>query len=614
MKKILLPALFAVFIISPVFADTKAITSRDEPLQNIVLNQSNSYEIKKGFDGTPSEPDSVSYLWTWVENSVSKTGPKVNFTFDRDAPSGSSQPQTIELTVSTDEESNTTSLNQPVRDVPNASISGNPSSLDLVDSSTVDFSSTVTNEFNDPVSYNWTIDGNHQDSTSNFTHTFSSTGTYNVKLNLTDAKNLTSVSSLSYDVSNSSSGGNNNNNKKNGGGGGGGLSGNNYDYLFSFSDNLTSGEDESLSVKTQAFRTLNFTGEEEVVEPEIGVTVGNERPSEAATDPDGEIYAYIELDKENISTGDVSDVEIEFRADQSWMSTRNYTKENIRLLRYSSGWNTLDTSFSRTENGYNYFIADSPGLSVFAVTAREADLEVTDISVSKDNILAGEEFDIEVDIENKMSTSGWEVFNISAGSSNYTKNVSLDGNSETTIEFTETLTAGEHTITAGSETVEITVNEGSTGDDDQLQAQDTGSQSDETDESSEGNETDQSGEQDSSSSMMLPIIAGISAFIVIFGIAVGYYKRDEIEDFLDEKDIDLALPSKDEDEDTEKTVAEKFDELREEINNLGIDDKEVEVKMSHAKRMINQGEEAEAELVMGEITDRVLELTQEDEE
>jgi len=70
---------------------------------------------------------------------------------------------------------------------------------------------------------------------------------------------------------------------------------------------------------------------------------------------------------------EVQSATIEFKVTKSWITANNIDSTTVKLMRYSGGWTTLQTSPTGTEDStYKYYTATTPGFSTFAVTGKAA--------------------------------------------------------------------------------------------------------------------------------------------------------------------------------------------------------------------------------------------------
>jgi len=86
----------------------------------------------------------------------------------------------------------------------------------------------------------------------------------------------------------------------------------------------------------------------------------------------GAVYKYLEITKSNIQDSDISKVKIKFKVEKSWLASNNIDKNTVSLSRLvGNTWTKLPTSILSEDSTYVYFEAESPGLSIFAITGNK---------------------------------------------------------------------------------------------------------------------------------------------------------------------------------------------------------------------------------------------------
>jgi len=86
----------------------------------------------------------------------------------------------------------------------------------------------------------------------------------------------------------------------------------------------------------------------------------------------GAVYKYLEITKTNVQDADINKVKIKFKVEKSWLTENNIDPATIALQRLvGSSWTKLSTSMVSEDATYYYFEAESPGLSVFAITGQK---------------------------------------------------------------------------------------------------------------------------------------------------------------------------------------------------------------------------------------------------
>jgi len=189
-----------------------------------------------------------------------------------------------------------------------------------------------------------------------------------------------------------------------------------------------------------SFTDLNFTATQDV---DFDVTSTRSRTAPSGT-PDVTTsvgaFSYLQLDYADEVGQSVSDVQFRFSVSQERLERNDVDPEDVVLLRQEGDdWNTLNPKL-RGERGDRYrYIVDSPGLSVYAVTAQDdVDASVTDASLSADEIEVGESVDVDATIENEGGAGEFTAELEVDGDVVAEETVELDAGETKTVSFTET--------------------------------------------------------------------------------------------------------------------------------------------------------------------------------
>jgi len=113
--------------------------------------------------------------------------------------------------------------------------------------------------------------------------------------------------------------------------------------------------------------------------------------------------SYLQLDYEDNVGDSVDEVQFRFSVSEERLERNDIDPEDVVLLREEGDdWNTLEAKLRGQQGDRYVFVADSPGLSVYAVSAQDdIDASVTDASLSADEIEVGESVDVDATIENE---------------------------------------------------------------------------------------------------------------------------------------------------------------------------------------------------------------------
>lgn len=82
-------------------------------------------------------------------------------------------------------------------------------------------------------------------------------------------------------------------------------------------------------------------------------------------------YTYLEITSD-APADKIKQANITFRVENAWMKKNNITRAEIKLLRWHEGkWTEIDTTPVSYDEKYTYYSATSPGLSAFAIIAKQ---------------------------------------------------------------------------------------------------------------------------------------------------------------------------------------------------------------------------------------------------
>jgi len=94
------------------------------------------------------------------------------------------------------------------------------------------------------------------------------------------------------------------------------------------------------------------------------------------------IYAYLDITVKNVATTDIESAKIKFHVEKSWIDANGIDVATITLNRYVNGaWVTLTTTLTSSDGTSYYFEATSPGLSIFAITAKKTAATTTTTAI-----------------------------------------------------------------------------------------------------------------------------------------------------------------------------------------------------------------------------------------
>lgn len=95
-----------------------------------------------------------------------------------------------------------------------------------------------------------------------------------------------------------------------------------------------------------------------------------------------DVYSYIIVEHRSIKESNVEDVLIKFRVSKEWLDSNDLSEGDVFLFRYDDGWKELNTTAGSEKDGYISYTADSPGLSLFAISKIHVEEPVVDVKPS----------------------------------------------------------------------------------------------------------------------------------------------------------------------------------------------------------------------------------------
>ncbi|MDW7731182.1 MAG: PGF-pre-PGF domain-containing protein [Methanolobus sp.] len=248
----------------------------------------------------------------------------------------------------------------------------------------------------------WTVTADNPASSNTLTISVTSTvpgGT------VTTSSSVAGPSTSSDSTTSSSSGG--------GGGGGGGASGETY-------ENIALKNVKSAYLQKDVLAQYDFTDEENPVSAisftpllnagtiSVTIEVLHDTSALAESKPEGKVYRNMNIWVGKggwASSSTISGPEISFTVEKTWLEENNIDPVNIRLMRYTTKWNQLETTVTDEDSELVYFTAHTPGFSPFAITALEnsgvvqaaeqdsttADVEDSEVQAEAENTKGQEE-------------------------------------------------------------------------------------------------------------------------------------------------------------------------------------------------------------------------------
>ena len=244
-------------------------------------------------------------------------------------------------------------------------------------------------------------DGIEDSNETSFVYTYTSTGTYNANLTVSNlnGKDLKTVQII---VASRSSGGSSS-------GGGGGVSpepATNVKVKELSQVFITNGNPVKfdLTKDVTAVVYLSFDSKKTVGKTTTIVEMLKNKSTLTPDAPEGEVYNYLNIWVGNSGYATETNIEnpvIGFKVEKSWMKDKGIDQSSIILNRYSDKkWNPLTTRQSGDDEKYMYFTAETHGFSPFAITGKiTAKENVNEILPEPDTKDLGQNEDTKSEVE-----------------------------------------------------------------------------------------------------------------------------------------------------------------------------------------------------------------------
>lgn len=373
MKRIL-AVMMVIFLLGGVAtaSEVEAQILPSDP-DTIVLDAENDYSYDRQFDGGNSDGDDLDFDWILDATGTSDTGELTTFTFDRNV-DGVSE---VQLVVSTDDDSDMSTVTQRVRDEPEITITA---STDIDEGDTVALTADVENAFDNPVQYSWDVDDDEVATGLGSEYTFNSAGDHTLTLTATDDAGYSSAESITVSVSDDDDDDDTST-------GTGPAPTTPADDMFSeLIGTMLAGDVATVDVEDDdeyGVRSVTISVTNPAQDVWINVDKQEDEPADVTVDVTrgGEraVAHFLEVSADNVENEDIDSGTIDFTVEQDWVEENDIDTDTVRLERYHDGaWEELVTTLVDDSAEELVFEAETPGFSYFAVTGESVAEEERD--------------------------------------------------------------------------------------------------------------------------------------------------------------------------------------------------------------------------------------------
>ncbi len=175
---------------------------------------------------------------------------------------------------------------------------------------------------------------------------------------------------------------------------------------------ITPEENATVDVENTAITELTICVKNAVENVRVTVQQLTERPAEIEIAAPGISYKYLNIVAQNITDADIDVILINFGVERAWITAENIDPDTIALRKWVAGaWVSLPTAKVGEDGTYFYYSAESPGLSIFAVSGSvpapaPAEFVLSGLVIDPAEVETGETVTISVDVANVGGTAG----------------------------------------------------------------------------------------------------------------------------------------------------------------------------------------------------------------
>lgn len=204
---------------------------------------------------------------------------------------------------------------------------------------------------------------------------------------------------------------------------------------------ITPEENATVDVENTAITELTICVKNAVENVRVTVQQFTERPAGIEIAAPGISYKYLNIVAQNITDADIDVILINFSVERAWITAENIDPDTISLRKWVAGaWVSLPTAKVGEDDTYFYYSAESPGLSIFAVSGSvpaPAEFVLSDLVIEPMEVGPGENVEISVNVTNVGDLEGTYTVTLNIGDLvEATKNVTLAGGATQTVTFT----------------------------------------------------------------------------------------------------------------------------------------------------------------------------------
>ncbi|QGA80858.1 PGF-pre-PGF domain-containing protein [Candidatus Nanohalobium constans] len=194
--------------------------------------------------------------------------------------------------------------------------------------------------------------------------------------------------------------------------------------------------------------------------------LGTDRPETVSEDAGSDVYSYQQIDVEGVEDEDITESNVKFKVQKSYLDDRGRSPEDVVMKRYNDqNWQELDTRIGEELDNSYRFEASSTGFSYYAIALQEQENETQgepNIQTSSLNVQPLEgtpPFDVTIDVtvENTGDAEGTQEVEVTLGDEVIkSETVSLEAGEERTLSYNYTVEqSGSLSFSAGNQSTTV---------------------------------------------------------------------------------------------------------------------------------------------------------------
>jgi len=194
--------------------------------------------------------------------------------------------------------------------------------------------------------------------------------------------------------------------------------------------------------------------------------LGTDRPETVSEDAGTDVYSYQQIDVEGVEDEDITESNVNFKVQKSFLDERDRSPEDVVMKRYNDNqWQELDTRIGEELDNAYRFEASSTGFSYYAIALQEQEnqtqgepsIQTSSLNVEPTEGIPPFDVTIDVTVENTGDAEGSQEVEVTLNDEVIeSETVSLDAGEERTLSYNYTVEqAGSLSFSSGNQSTTV---------------------------------------------------------------------------------------------------------------------------------------------------------------